>query len=94
MKKQSNIVNAPQEIVGILEKRAILEAIHKWKLIATEERLEWIALCDRLIGTWLMLAHEAGSSLDVQELAIKADYNRLRKWMSDKTGALNQDRNK
>lgn len=30
---QSNIANAPQEILGILDKPATLETIHKWKLL-------------------------------------------------------------
>lgn len=65
------------------------------EVIAKEERLDWIALCDRLIGTWLRSEHEAEpSSSDVQEEAIKAEYNRLCQWMSDKTETLNQDRSK
>lgn len=92
---QSNIANAPQEIMGILDRRATLETTHKWKLIAKEERLPWIAFCDRLIGTWLKSAHEAASySSDAQEESIKAEYDKLCQWMSDKTETLNQDRSR
>ncbi|KAL3713515.1 hypothetical protein TMatcc_002218 [Talaromyces marneffei ATCC 18224] len=89
------IADAPQEIVGILNRRATLETMHKWKLVAKEERLAWIALCDRLIGTWSQSAYEvARSSSDAHKEAIKAEYDQLCQWMSDKTEILKQRRNK
>lgn len=71
---RSKIATAPEEIVGLLNKRGELKRLQKWENKFPKERKQWIEDCDQAIKTWLLTGGDS----------YLKEYSRLSQWMAER----------
>ncbi|PCG94203.1 Hypothetical protein PENO1_078460 [Penicillium occitanis (nom. inval.)] len=77
-KIQPIIATAPEEIVDLLNKRAVLQKLWKWKKVYPKGRKEWIKDCDQAIKTWLLTGGDS----------YLKEYSRLSQWMAERVDII------
>ena len=72
------IATAPEEIVDLLNKRAVLQKPWKWEEVYPKGRKEWIKDCDQAIKTWLLTRGDS----------YLKEYSRLSQWMAKRVDII------